>query len=62
MDLAILKNVSLFEGLNHAQIQKIADIAVTKSFEGSAHIFREGELAKRPWRSSRKAPTSERWR
>ena len=43
MDVAILKNVALFEGLNHAQIQKIASIATEAKFEGSAHIFREGE-------------------
>jgi CRP/FNR family cyclic AMP-dependent transcriptional regulator len=43
MDLAILKNVSLFEGLNHAQIQKIADIAVTQTFPVGAHVCKEGD-------------------
>jgi CRP/FNR family cyclic AMP-dependent transcriptional regulator len=43
MDLSLLKNVTLFEGLNHPQIQKIADIAAAQSYEGSAHIFREGD-------------------
>jgi CRP/FNR family cyclic AMP-dependent transcriptional regulator len=43
MDVAILKNVALFEGLNQAQIQKIASIATAQKFEGSSHIFHEGE-------------------
>lgn len=43
IDLALLKNVTLFEGLNHPQIQKLADIATARAFEGSAHIFREGD-------------------
>jgi len=44
MDVGILKNVPLFEGLTHAQIQKILDISATQAFEGSTHIFREGDV------------------
>ncbi|MBX5481425.1 MAG: cyclic nucleotide-binding domain-containing protein [Myxococcaceae bacterium] len=43
MDLALLRKVPLFEGLTNGQLQKIASLAVSKSFEGSAHIFREGD-------------------
>ena len=45
MDVGLLKNVSLFEGLTHAQIQKIVDISTAERFEGSAPIFREGDPA-----------------
>ena len=43
MDLDILKKVPLFEGLTHAQIQKVANLAQVRSYEGSAPIFREGD-------------------
>lgn len=44
MDLAILKKVPLFEGLTQAQLGKIAAIAQGRSYEGSAYIFREGDV------------------
>src|SRR5437667_352967 len=43
MDLTILKNVALFQGLTHPQLQKIAGIATEMAFEGSTAIFREGD-------------------
>jgi CRP/FNR family transcriptional regulator, cyclic AMP receptor protein len=43
MDVAILKNVALFEGLSQAQVQKIAAISSELRFEGSSHVFHEGE-------------------
>ncbi|HVE83099.1 MAG TPA: cyclic nucleotide-binding domain-containing protein [Myxococcales bacterium] len=43
MDASILKKVPLFEGLTHTQLQKIAGIASERSYEGSTHIFREGD-------------------
>lgn len=43
MDLDILKKVPLFEGLTHSQLQKVANLAQVRSYEGSAHIFREGD-------------------
>ena len=42
MDISILKKVALFEGLNQAQLLKIAGIATVKSYPASEHIFREG--------------------
>ncbi|MFL5320809.1 MAG: cyclic nucleotide-binding domain-containing protein [Myxococcaceae bacterium] len=44
MDAALLKNVSLFQGLTTAQLQKLAAIAQPKKFEGSAFIFKEGDV------------------
>lgn len=44
MDASILKKVPLFEGLTHAQLHKIAGIATERKFEGSASIFKEGDL------------------
>lgn len=43
MDLALLKKVPLFEGLTNSQLQKIAALASARSFEGSMHIFKEGD-------------------
>jgi CRP/FNR family transcriptional regulator, cyclic AMP receptor protein len=43
MDPALLKTVALFEGLTNAQLQKIANLAVPRSFEGSSFVFREGD-------------------
>lgn len=43
MDATLLKNVSLFQGLTTAQLQKLASIAQPKKFEGSAFIFQEGD-------------------
>lgn len=43
MDVALLKKVPLFEGLTNQQLQRIATQAISKSFEGSATIFKEGD-------------------
>jgi CRP/FNR family transcriptional regulator, cyclic AMP receptor protein len=43
VDVSILKQVKLFEGLTQAQLAKIAGIARERSFPGSAHIFKEGD-------------------
>lgn len=43
MDVGLLKNVSLFQGLTHSQLQKVAQLAQTRSYEGSANIFKEGD-------------------
>jgi CRP/FNR family cyclic AMP-dependent transcriptional regulator len=44
MDLTILKKVPLFEGLTHAQLAKVANLAETRTYEGSTHIFKEGDV------------------
>jgi CRP/FNR family cyclic AMP-dependent transcriptional regulator len=44
MDLTLLKKVSLFGGLTQSQLQKIAQIAQSRSYEGSARIFNEGDI------------------
>lgn len=44
MDVTLLKKVPLFQGLTNSQLQKIATLAVARSFEGSARIFNEGEV------------------
>ena len=44
MDASILKKVPLFDGLTNAQLQKIAGIASERRFEGSAFIFKEGDV------------------
>lgn len=43
MDPNILKKVPLFEGLTHAQLQKVAALARTETYDGSAALFREGD-------------------
>jgi CRP/FNR family transcriptional regulator, cyclic AMP receptor protein len=43
MDVSILKNVALFQGLTQPQLMKIAGVAKERAFEGSSHIFREGD-------------------
>lgn len=43
MDLTLLKKVPLFEGLTNAQLQKVAALATTASYEGSQRIFNEGD-------------------
>ena len=43
MDLALLKKVALFEGLTSHQLQKISNLAVTRHFDGSEYIFKEGD-------------------
>ncbi len=44
MDPTILKKVPLFEGLTHSQLQKVAALAKTVSYDGSSHIFRDGDV------------------
>jgi CRP-like cAMP-binding protein len=44
MDASILKKVPLFEGLTQAQLQKVAGVAAERKYEGSAHIFKEGDV------------------
>lgn len=43
MDAAILKKVSLFEGLTHSQLQKLALLATESSHTPSSRIFQEGD-------------------
>ena len=43
MDASLLRKVPLFAGLTNAQLQKVGEIAQTRSFEGSARIFSESE-------------------
>lgn len=43
MDLTLLKKVPLFEGLTSAQLQKIAAVSTTASYEGSQRIFTDGD-------------------
>jgi len=43
MDVALLAKVPLFEGLSPAQLRKIAGIAQEHRFEGSQHLFKEGD-------------------
>ena len=44
MDPALLKKVPLFESLTNTQLQKVAALAQTRSYEGSTHIFKEGDV------------------
>jgi CRP/FNR family transcriptional regulator, cyclic AMP receptor protein len=44
MDVSVLKNVALFQGLTNAQLEKVARIAVPKDCPASTHIFHEGEV------------------
>ncbi|XXF79823.1 cyclic nucleotide-binding domain-containing protein [Myxococcaceae bacterium GXIMD 01537] len=43
MDAAVLKKVSLFEGLTQGQLSKVAQLAQSRSYPGGAFLFREGE-------------------
>src|SRR4051794_24266039 len=43
MDVEILRKVALFEGLTNAQLRKLASALREVDFEGSTHIFREGD-------------------
>lgn len=43
MELALLRKVPRFEGLTTHQLQKVAALAVSKTFEGGAQIFSEGD-------------------
>jgi CRP/FNR family cyclic AMP-dependent transcriptional regulator len=44
MDASLLKKVALFEGLTQGQLTKVASIAQVRQYEGSAFIFREGDI------------------
>jgi CRP/FNR family transcriptional regulator, cyclic AMP receptor protein len=44
MDTALLQKIPLFEGLTQAQLRKVAALAEARSYEGSAHIFKEGDV------------------
>ncbi|MGQ0505021.1 MAG: cyclic nucleotide-binding domain-containing protein [Myxococcaceae bacterium] len=44
MDAGILKKVALFEGLTTSQLQKVASLATSQSYEGGSYVFREGEV------------------
>ncbi len=43
MDVEILRKVALFEGLTSTQLRKLAGTLHESKFEGSQHIFHEGE-------------------
>ena len=43
MDLNLLKNVALFQGLTRSQLEKIARISAERSHEASSRIFKEGD-------------------
>jgi CRP-like cAMP-binding protein len=43
MDTALLKKISLFQGLNLAQLSKVADITTERQYAIGKHIFKEGE-------------------
>ena len=44
MDASLLKKVALFEGLTQGQLAKVASIAQVKKYDGSAYLFREGDV------------------
>jgi CRP-like cAMP-binding protein len=44
MDASVLKKVALFEGLTQGQLAKVASIAQARKYEGSAFLFREGDV------------------
>jgi CRP-like cAMP-binding protein len=44
MDASLLKKVALFEGLTQGQLAKVASIAQARKYEGSAFLFREGDV------------------
>jgi CRP/FNR family cyclic AMP-dependent transcriptional regulator len=43
MDIAQLKKIKLFEGLNSAQLGKVAAIITERPFQAGERIFKEGE-------------------
>jgi CRP/FNR family cyclic AMP-dependent transcriptional regulator len=43
MDLELLKQVTLFEGLTQGQLLRVATIAESRQYPVGTHIFREGE-------------------
>ena len=43
MDATLLKKVPLFAGLTQGQLARIASIALARSFEAGAFLFREGD-------------------
>ena len=44
MDVAILKNVALFEGMTSAQLRKLAAALKEVSYPAQAHVFHEGDV------------------
>jgi CRP/FNR family cyclic AMP-dependent transcriptional regulator len=44
MDASLLKKVALFEGLTQGQLAKVASIAQARKYDGSAYLFREGDV------------------
>ncbi len=44
MDVAILKNVALFEGMTSAQLRKLGAALNEVSYPAHAHVFREGDV------------------
>ena len=45
MDPNLLEKVALFEGLNHAQLRKVAALASTQRFSVGSFVFHEGDTA-----------------
>ena len=43
VDIALLKKVKLFEGLNSTQLAKVAAIGEERSIEAGTHIFKDNE-------------------
>ena len=43
MDVALLKKVKLFEGLNSVQLAKVAALGEVRSVEAGTHIFKDNE-------------------
>lgn len=43
MEIAVLKKVTLFEGLNSDQLKKVAAIAKERAFNASDRVFKEGD-------------------
>jgi CRP-like cAMP-binding protein len=43
MDVSLLAKVPLFDGLSPSQLRKVASIAEERRFEGSVHLFKEGD-------------------
>jgi CRP/FNR family cyclic AMP-dependent transcriptional regulator len=44
MDIAILKKIPLFEGLNSAQLGQVAAITSERRYQAGEKVFREGEV------------------
>ena len=44
MDIALLKKVKLFEGLNSAQLAKLAALGEERKVQAGEHLFKEGDV------------------